>query len=152
MASTEVYIASISIYLISIAILICTTLLIYRKYKDNNFLSGMVLTGILNLLPLLSLITLYFYWVTYILSLIFGFAAGYFNTNIKLGTLSGATGILLSWILFGLLSPLGFLLFYSFFYGCLVIIPTIIIGAVSGAIGSKIRQKKETTKTTKVAV
>ena len=77
---------------------------------------------------------------------IFGFVAGYFNTTIKMGASSGAAGIAFSFILFGVLSPLGFLVFYSLFYVGVVIIPSITCGTIGGAIGSRIRKRSDTGK------
>ncbi len=143
-------ISNIDVYIVSFAIYITCTilfafLLIYahRKYQDKNFLNGIFISGLFYFLPLLALPSLYFI-MGYVLSLIFGFIAGYFNSYIKRGILSGAAGIFLSWLLFSALSPLGFLIFYSFSYIGYVVIPTTLCGAIGGTIGCKIRQRSET--------
>ncbi|MCK5341795.1 MAG: hypothetical protein KAR20_00245, partial [Candidatus Heimdallarchaeota archaeon] len=59
---------------------------------------------------------------------------------------SGAAGITFSFVLFGVLSPLGFLVFYSLFYVGVVIIPSITCGTIGGAIGSRIRKRSDTGK------
>jgi hypothetical protein len=143
MVTINLIVSSISIYLICIAIFIFISIFAYKKYHDNDFLSGIFISGILNLLPLLSLLSIYIFILGYILSFLFGFVAGYFNKNFKRGLLSGAMGIFFSWILFGLFSPLGFLLFHSLFYAIVLIIPTILSGAIGGTLGGKIRENSD---------
>ncbi|MHA2036802.1 MAG: hypothetical protein ACW98X_10235 [Promethearchaeota archaeon] len=143
MTTFDLYVGSISIYIGCIVIFVIITVSIYKKYRDNDFLSGIFLSGVLNLLLLLPLLSIYFFILGYVSSFLFGYVAGYFNKNYKRGLLSGAMGILFSWILFGILSPLGFLLFYSLFYAGLLIIPTILFGGIGGVIGGKIRQRNE---------
>ena len=57
--------------------------------------------------------------------------------------MSGALGIFLGYMIFGAVSPLGFLIFYSLFYVLIVILPSTLCGAIGGAIGSKIRMRSE---------
>jgi hypothetical protein len=130
------------LYLIIVAIFIILSFLIYRKYQDKNFITGIVFTGVLNCLPFLAFPSLYFF-IGYFLGVIFGFVAGYFNLKIKLGIMSGALGIFLGYLIFGGVSPLGFLIFYSLFYILIVILPSTLCGAIGGAIGSKIRMRSE---------
>ena len=143
MAIIDLYVASISIYVICIIVFTITVITVYRKYRDNDFLMGIIISGILNLLVLLPLFSIYIFIIGYVLSFLFGYVAGYFTKYFKRGLLSGALGIFLSWILFGLFSPSGFLFFYSLLYACLLIIPTTLFGAIGGAIGGQIRENSE---------
>ena len=143
MAIIDVYVASISIYVICIIVFVIITVIAYKKYDDSDFLSGIIVSSILNLFPLLPLLSIYFFFLSYIFSVLFGYVAGYFTKYYKRGLLSGALGIFLSWILFGRFSPSGFLLFYSVSFAFMFIIPTILFGAVGGAIGGQIREKSE---------
>ncbi|MHA1931755.1 MAG: hypothetical protein ACW96X_04390 [Promethearchaeota archaeon] len=152
MSIIDLYVASISIYVICIIVFVIITVLIYRKYHDNDFLMGIILSGILNLMFLLPLLSIYFFIIGYVLSFLFGYVAGYFAKYFKQGLISGMLGIFLSWLLFGLFSPSGVLFFYSLSYAFLLIIPTIIFGAAGGAIGGQIRERSEnrTTKGTQI--
>jgi hypothetical protein len=143
LVSPEILGISITLYIIIIVIFIILTLFTYRKFQDKNFITGLVFSGVLNSLPFLAFPSIFFF-IWYFLGGLFGFIAGYFNTKIKLGALSGALGILFSFILFGILSPLGFLIFYSVYFIFIVIIPSILSGALGGFIGSKIRVRSET--------
>ena len=142
MVSPEIIGIGLLLYLIIVTIFIILSFLIYRKYKDKNFITGMVFTGVLNCLPFLAFPTLYFF-IGYLLGVIFGFVAGYFNIKIKLGIMSGALGIFLGYLIFGGVSPLGFLIFYSLFYVLIVILPSTLCGAIGGAVGSKLRMRSE---------
>ena len=137
-----VYIAGFTIYITCIVIFVCLILLAHRKFQDPNFLRGMIISGILSLLFLLANISFYFF-LAYILSFLFGFVAGYFNTIMKRGLLSGVAGIFLSWLLFGALPPFGFLAFYSAYYIVLLIIPSTVCGAIGGVVGNIIRARSD---------
>ncbi len=149
MAIIDLYVASISIYVICIIVFIIITVIAHKKYRDSDFLMGIAVSGILNLLVLLPFITIYnlilgyIFILGYVFSFLLGYVAGYFTNFFKRGLLSGALGIFLSWLLFGLFSPSGFLFFYSLIYTCLLIIPTTLFGAVGGAIGGQIRENSE---------
>jgi len=143
MAIIDLYVASISIYVICIIIFVIITALTYRKYRDNDFLMGIFISGLLNLLFMLPLISIYIFIIGYVLSFLFGYIAGYFTKFFKQGLLSGALAIFLSWLLFGLFSPSGILFFYSLLYSTLLIMPTILFGAAGGAIGGQIRENSE---------
>jgi len=143
MAIIDLYVASISIYIICLIIFIITTVLTYRKYRDNDYLMGIFISGLLNLMFLLPLLSVYFFIIGYILSFLFGYVAGYFTKFFKRGLLSGVLGIFLSWLLFGLFSPSGILFFYSLYYAFLLIIPTTLFGAVGGGIGGQVRENSE---------
>ncbi|MHA1915611.1 MAG: hypothetical protein ACW986_08615 [Promethearchaeota archaeon] len=142
MVSPEVLGTGLAVYITISVIFVILTFFTYRKYQDKNFISGLVFSGVLNSLPLLAVPYLYFL-LGYFLGGLFGFVAGYFSIKFKLGIISGALGILFSFILFGLISPLGFLVFYSLNYILVAITPSILCGAIGGAIGSKIRMKSE---------
>jgi len=143
MAIIDLYVASISIYVICIIVFAITVIMVYRKYRDNDFLMGIFISGLLNLLFMIPLLSIYIFFIGYVLSFLFGYVAGYFTKYFKQGLLSGALAIFLSWILFGLFSPSGILFFYSLLYACLLIIPTILVGAVGGAIGGHVRENSE---------
>lgn len=149
MSTINLYLPSIFIYVICIIIFVIVITKTHRKYRDSDFLMGIAISGILNLLILLPLITIFFvilsyvFILGYVFSFLFGYVAGYFTKFFKRGLLSGTLGIFLSWLLFGLFSPSGFLFFFSLLYVCLLIIPTILFGAVGGAIGGQIRENSE---------
>ncbi|MHA1985589.1 MAG: hypothetical protein ACW98D_03020 [Promethearchaeota archaeon] len=154
MAIIDLYVASISIYIICIIVFVIVVTKTHRKYRDSDFLMGITISGILNLLVLLPLFTIFLvalsfvFLIGYVLSFLFGYIAGYFTKFFKRGLISGILGIFLSWLLFGLFSPSGFLIFYSLLYACLLIIPTILFGAVGGAVGGQIRENSENRSTT----
>ncbi|MFX1324558.1 MAG: hypothetical protein ACFE8N_06355 [Promethearchaeota archaeon] len=148
MVSSSVYIISFIIYIICAIIFILFIIFGHKKYQDKNLLTGLIVTGVLNLLPLLAFPEFYFV-IGYILSLLFGFVAGYFNSKLILGILSGGAGIFLSWLLFGLLSPLGFLAFYPFYYIIVYIVPTTLCGAIGGIIGAILRERSDSRTNTK---
>lgn len=149
MAIIDLYVASISIYVICIIVFVIITVIAHRKYRDSDFLMGIAISGILNLLILLPLITIFFVVLSYVFifgyvfSFLLGYVAGYFTKFFKRGLISGILGIFLSWLLFGIFAPSGFLFFYSLLYASLLIIPTILFGAVGGAIGGQIRENSE---------
>ena len=149
MAIIDLYVASISIYVICITVFVIITVIAHRKFRDSDFLMGIAVSGILNLLILLPLITIlnvilgFVFIFGYVVSFFLGYVAGYFTKFFKRGLLSGALGIFLSWLLFGLFSPSGFLSFYSLFYTFLLIIPSTLFGAAGGGIGGQIRENSE---------
>lgn len=148
MVSSSVYIISLTIYVICAITFLLIVIFSHRKYQDKNFLTGLIFAGVLNLLPLLAFPEFYFI-AGYILSLLFGFVAGYFNYKLILGVLSGGAGIFLSWLLFSLLSPLGFLVFYPFYFIIVHIVPTTLCGAIGGIIGAKLRERSDSRVITK---
>ncbi|MHA2390861.1 MAG: hypothetical protein ACXAEX_02735 [Promethearchaeota archaeon] len=149
MVSSSAYIISLIIYIISTIIFIFLVIFGHRRFQDKNFLTGLIVSGVLNLLPLLAFPEFYFF-VGYFLSCLFGFVAGYFNSRIILGALSGAAGIFLSWLLFSILSPQGFLVFYPFYYILVYILPTTLCGAIGGLIGYKLRLRSDSRTNTEI--
>ena len=69
--------------------------------------------------------------------------AGYMNTNIKRGSLSGALGVLISWICYGALTYNSIVLLFSVEVSLIFLLPSILCGAIGGVIGYKIRYMKE---------
>ena len=149
MSIIDLYVASISIYVICIIVFVIVVTKTHRKYQDSDFLMGITISSILNLLILLPLITIFFvvlsyvFILAYVFSFLFGYVAGYFTKFFNRGLISGILGIFLSWLLLGIFSPSGILFFYSLLYACLLIIPTILFGAVGGAIGGHFRERSE---------
>ena len=134
------FVSGLAIFIVCIVIYGYLLFLAHKKFQDESFLGGIFISGLLNSLFLLSTVSFYFF-LAYILGIAFGIAAGYFNTIIKRGPLGGAAGITLSWIIFGIFSPAGFLGFFVEFFTIVYVIPSILCGALGGFIGSKIRER-----------
>ena len=95
MAIIDLYVASISIYVICIIVFVIVVTKTHRKYQDSDFLMGITISSILNLLILLPLITIFFvvlsyvFILAYVFSFLFGYVAGYFTKFFNRGLISG---------------------------------------------------------------
>jgi len=135
----DFYVVAFVIYIICIVSASCLIFLAHKKFQDQNFLLGIFLSSILHLLPILSNLWLYLFFVIYIFGFIFGILAGSTNLDIKRGALCGALGILISWILYGVLNFSSIVVIFSGIGFVTYILPVILCGAVGGGLGSKIR-------------
>jgi hypothetical protein len=110
------------------------------KIEDRNFLMSIfiaiLLAGILSLIPLWQLV------------IIAGIFAGFLNKSMKRGTLSGAIGVFIFWLIFivfhivainaySLLDQFGALLISTGF-GWLILIIILLVGTLLGALGGTI--------------
>jgi len=139
MSTADFYVIAIVIYIISLISAVCLIFIAHKKFQDQNFLLGIFLSSILNLITILSPLWFYFFFVIYIFGFIFGILAGSTNLNIKQGVTSGALGILLSWIFYGVLNFIYLVDVFSGIGLVTYILPAILCGAVGGGLGSKIR-------------
>jgi len=107
-----------------------------EKYFLLSILVGAVLAGILSLIPVWHLI------------LIAGIVAGLFNRTMKRGTLSGAAGVCVCWLiimLYGMVAMNAYTLMDQFGalligagFGWLIFIIVLLVGTLFGALGGAI--------------
>ena len=140
---TGYIVTGIVIYAICIVIAICLIIFVHKKYQDPTFLQGIVLSTFFHILVLLPNLIFLFFPIVYVFGLIFGILAGYVNTNIKRGSLSGALCVLISWICYGALTYNSIVLLFSVEASLIYLLPSILCGAIGGVIGYKIRYLKE---------
>ncbi len=140
---TEYIVTGVVIYAICIVIAICLIIFAHKKYQDPHFLQGIVFSSLFHILVLLPNLIFLFFPIVYVFGLIFGIMAGYMNINIKRGSLSGALGVLISWICYGALTYNSIVLLFSVEVSLIFLLPSILCGAIGGVIGYKIRYMKE---------
>lgn len=139
MSAVSFYVVAIAIYLICIVVVGFVIFFTHKKFQDQNFLLGIALSSILHLLPILSNLWVFLFFIIYIFGFIFGILAGLSNLDIKLGALSGAIGIFLSWVFYVILNFPSIAYLFSGIGLVVYILPAIICGALGGGLGSKIR-------------
>ncbi|MBY8984656.1 MAG: hypothetical protein KGD65_06305 [Candidatus Lokiarchaeota archaeon] len=131
----------ISIYIACIFLLLYG---IYRRYHDKNLLLGIFVSAAFYVIIYVN----FFGWLSYLFSIQFfgyfiicficGITVGFFNEDIKRGALSGAIGMLLA---IALTYPyIYFIIFVFGIYFPFQTLPSILGGAISGALGSNIKK------------
>ena len=80
--------------------------------------------------------------IIYVLGLFFGIVAGIYNINVKRGALCGALGVLISWTSYGALTYSTIIYLFSVDLFLVYLLPAIMLGALGGVVGRKIRERK----------
>jgi len=135
------YTVGIALYITCIVLFICLTVFAHKKYQERNFLVGICVSFVIMLVFLFIPYISFGYYAAPI-SLIPGIATGLLIKNIKRGALSGALGILLSWIVFSVIYM--FVIFWIFgtYIFAMTVLPSVFCGAIGGAIGGAVGSKR----------